>query len=99
MSTASPRLRSAAEIRWRFTAFPLAADHHAVLRVDLGEQDMHHLALRGGQVLPDVVGADRELAVAAVDQDRELDRARPPEVVQGIERGAHRPAREQHVVD
>jgi hypothetical protein len=30
--------------------------------------------------------------VAAVDQDRELDRARPPEVVQGIERGAHCPA-------
>ena len=33
---------------------------------------MHHLALRGGQVLPHVVGPDRELAGAAVDQDREL---------------------------
>ena len=29
-----------------------------------------------GQVLADVVGADRQLAVAAVDQDRELHRAR-----------------------
>ena len=31
---------------------------------------------RGGQVLADEVGADRQLAVAAVDQDREPDRLR-----------------------
>ena len=37
--------------------------------------------------------------MAAVDQDRELDRARPAQIVQGVERGAHRPARVQHVVD
>ena len=37
--------------------------------------------------------------MAAVDQDRELHGARPAQVVQRVEGGAHRPARVQHVVD
>ena len=61
--------------------------------------DPHRLAQRGGQVLADVVGADRQLAVAAVDQDGELDGARPAEVVERVERGADGAAGEQHVVD
>src|SRR5581483_4778587 len=100
MSSASARLRSAAEIRWRFMVLPpLVADGHAVLPVYLGQQDMHHLALRGRQVLAHIVGPDRELAMAAVDQDRELDGPRAAEVVKGVERSADRSARVQHVVD
>ena len=53
----------------------------------------------GGQVLADVVGADGELAVPAVDEHGQLHHARPPLVAQGVERGAHGPAGVQHVVD
>ena len=53
----------------------------------------------GGQVLADEVGADRQLAVAAVDQHREPDGPRAADVVHRVERGADRAAGEQHVVD
>jgi hypothetical protein len=45
---------------------------------------------RGGQVLADVVGPDRQLAVAAVDEDGELHARRPPEVEERVDRGADR---------
>ena len=53
---------------------------------------------RRGQVLADVVGLDRQLAVAAVHEHDQLDRARPAEVDQRVQRGADRPAGVQHVV-
>ena len=52
-----------------------------------------------GQVLADEVGADRQLAVAAVDQDREPDRLRAAEVVERVQRGADGAAGVEHVVD
>ena len=52
-----------------------------------------------GHVLADEVGADRQLAVPAVDQHGQLHGARPAEVAQRVERGAHRPAGEEDVVD
>ena len=51
------------------------------------------------QVLADVVGPDRQLAMAAVDDDGELHGVRPAVVVERVERGAHRAAGEEHVVD
>src|SRR2546427_596696 len=56
------------------------------------------LAARGRQVLADVVRPDRQLAVPAVDQARELDGGRPAEVDDGVERRADRPAGEEDVV-
>src|SRR5918912_1780237 len=41
--------------------------------VDLDELHLDALVARRRQVLADVVGADRELTVSAVDEDRELD--------------------------
>ena len=76
-----------------------AFDDDAVAAVDLGEQHADRLALAGREVLADVVGPDRQLAVAAVDQDGELDRARAAEVGQRVERGADGAAGEQDVVD
>src|SRR5207249_4464592 len=73
-------------------------DHHAVVTVVLAEPDGHALAPGGREVLADVVGANRQLAVAAVDQDRELDRPRPPEVDDGVEGSADGTAREEDVV-
>ena len=37
--------------------------------------------------------------MAAVDHDRKLDRGRTPKVHEGIECGAHRAAREEHVIN
>ena len=67
--------------------------------VGLGEPDPHVLADARRQVLAHEVGADRQLAVAAVDQHRELDRLRPAELGERVERGADGAAGEEHVVD
>jgi hypothetical protein len=50
------------------------------------------------QVLADVVGSDRELAVPAVDEHGELDARRAAVVEEGIDRGPDRPARVEDVV-
>src|SRR5262249_58271307 len=47
----------------------------------------------------DVGGADGQLAVRSVDEDRELHGLRPAEIDDGVERRADRPSREEHVVD
>ena len=110
-SSASSRVRSPAESRWRFieASSALAAvcvaaqvgrpEQHAVAPVVVGELDVHGLDERGREVLADVVGADRQLPMAAVDEHRELDGPRPAEVGQRVERGPNGPAGEQHVVD
>ncbi len=54
---------------------------------------------RGGNVLADVVGAQRQFAVAAIDQHGELHGTRAAEVAERIESGAHGAAGEQDVVD
>src|SRR4051794_28762267 len=83
MRSTSSRSRSATEIRWRrscggfggessTTLLFRADEHDAIDLVDLEQLDVHPLAAGGGQVLPDVIGADRELPVAAVDEDGEL---------------------------
>src|ERR687885_158880 len=53
----------------------------------------------GRKVLAHVVGPDRQLAVAAVDEDGELDPIGPAVVEQRLDRGADRPARVEDVVD
>src|SRR5207245_2501412 len=73
-------------------------DHDLVHAVRLGEPDLHLLAARGGNVLADVVGADRQLAMTPIDEDRELDRLRAPEVDERVHGGADGPAGEEHVV-
>src|SRR5262245_64257856 len=66
----------------------LRTEQHGVPTVLLGELDLDRLPQRRGEVLADVVGTDGQFAVAPVDEDRELDRARAPDVVQGVEGGA-----------
>ena len=74
-------------------------EHHAVDPVDLRELDPHALAERGREVLPDVVRADRQLAVAAIDEDGELDAFGAAVVEERVDRRPDRPAGEEHVVD
>ena len=67
--------------------------------VDAFVVDVDDLVASRRQVLADVVGPDRELAVAAIDHDRELHRPRAAERRQRVEGGADRAAGEEHVVD
>ena len=53
----------------------------------------------GGDVLAHVVGADGQLAVAPVDQHRELDAARPAEVEERVDGRADGAPGVEHVVD
>ncbi len=57
------------------------------------------LGAGGGQVLADVVGTNRQLAVAAVDEHRQLHALRAAVGEQRLDRGAHGAPGEQHVVD
>src|SRR5262245_21201070 len=59
-------------------------DHDLVQAVRLGETDVDLLAPRRRQILPDVVRPDRQLAMPAVDEHRQLDRLRPAEVDEGV---------------
>ncbi len=77
----------------------LDAEQHGVAAVLPGELDLDRLPQRRGEVLADVVRADGEFPVAAVDEDRELHRARAADVAERVEGGADRAAGEEHVVD
>ena len=90
----SARSRSSIESRCLIAAPPrVVGDRHLVDAVDLLEADVDALVARGRQVLADVVGADRQLAVAAVDEHRELDALGAPVVEQRVDRGPDRAAR------
>jgi hypothetical protein len=67
--------------------------------VDLDELHLDALVAGGREVLADVVGADRQLAMAAIDQDGELDAVGPPVVEERLDRRADRAAGVEHVVD
>jgi hypothetical protein len=66
--------------------------------VDLGQPHLDLLRARGRHVLADEVRADGQLAVAAVDQHRELDPGRAAEVAEGVQGGPDGPAGVQDVV-
>src|SRR6059058_1256951 len=67
--------------------------------VDLDELHLDALVARGREVLADIVGPDRQLAVAAVDEDGELDPVGPAVVEERLDRGADRPAGVEDVID
>src|SRR5256885_5949844 len=70
----------------------------AVDLVHLDELDLDALVAGGGQVLADVVGADRQLAVAAVGEDGELHALGPAVVEERLDRRADRAAGVEDVV-
>src|SRR5207245_9717940 len=67
-------------------------DDDAVLAVVLPHPHGDDLAARSRQVLADVVRPDRQLAVTAVDQARELDGGRTSEDDDRVETRPDRPA-------
>ena len=94
------RSRSSIDSRclMRATSWRLG-DGDLVGAVELGDAHVHALGAVGREVLADVVGADRQLAVAAVGQHGELDARRAAVVEQRVDRGAHGAAGVEHVVD
>src|SRR2546428_85605 len=79
--------------------FSLLDQQHPVDLVDLEELYLDALVAPRGQVLADVVGSDRQLAMATVWRHGELDAGRAAVVEEGLDRGADRPARVEDVVD
>lgn len=71
---------------------------YARLAVELRQADLHHLAARGGDVLADIVGADGQLAVAAIDEHGQLDRPGTAEREDRLDRRAGGAAGVDHVV-
>src|SRR6478609_8802049 len=61
--------------------------HDVLAAVVAGQAHLDLLAVAGREVLADVVGPDRQLAVAAVDEHGQPHGAGAAEVGQGVERG------------
>ena len=102
----SARSRSSIESRCLIALLPARdgrparlLDRDLVELVGLLEPDEDALVARGRQVLADVVGADRQLAVAAVGEHGELHPLRAPVVEEGVDRRPDGAPGEQHVVD
>src|SRR4029077_13604622 len=91
-----PRPSSSTRAAWRFLD---GNDHRLVYPVFFGDENLDPLGVRSGDVLADVVGTDGQLAAAAVDQDRQLNRPRPSEVHECIHRRARSATTVDDVVD
>src|SRR5258708_19180839 len=74
-------------------------DHRLVDAIVFGHENLDPLCVGGRNILSDVVRPDRQLAVTAVDEDRQLDGLRAAEVHHPVHRRARRPAVMDHVVD
>ncbi len=70
--------------------FTIFAEHDTVFPVDFADLDMDNFIAGGRHILAGIIGPDRQFAMAAVDQDRQLDLLGPAEVEQRLDR---RPAR------
>ena len=76
-----------------------APDRHLVDAVELADAHADVLLARGGQVLADVVGADRQLPVSAVGEHRQLHPLGTAVVEQGLDRGTYGASGIEHVID
>src|SRR5262249_50596767 len=93
---ASPMTRGSPILR----GLPWGGDEQRLIGfVDLHELHLDALGARGRKVLADVVGPDRELAMATVDENGQLDPVGTPVVEERLDRGPDRAARVEDVVD
>src|SRR5258708_36237677 len=74
-------------------------DHRLVDAIVFGHENLDPLCVGGRDILSDVVRPDRQLAVSAVDEDRQLDGLGAAEVHHRVHRRAGRPAVMDHVDD
>ncbi len=66
--------------------------------IHIFEAQTHSLPRSSREIFADIIDPDGELAVAAIDERRELDPRRPPEGIDGVHGGAGRPPGEKDVV-
>src|SRR5689334_8158080 len=59
---------------------------NGVLLVDLDESHLHSLGVRGGKVLANEVGSDRQLAVPAIDEHGKLHAVGAAVVEESVDR-------------
>ena len=98
-SAAAAGLRRQAQVGHASTSSRSADEQHAVDLVDLDAARPGRARRGRRQVLADVVGPDRQLAVAAVGEHGELHALGPAVLEEGVDRGADRAARVEDVVD
>ena len=82
-----------------FLSFFFLADDDAFRAFGCAELDADAFVLRGRDILADVVSTDWQLAMAAVDEDGELDSLRTAHVDEGVKRGTNRTTRVEDVID
>jgi hypothetical protein len=80
-------------------ALAVADDGDLVHAVDLLQPYPNPLVRGRWQVLPHVVGTDRQFSVSTIDQHRQPDRPRPAEITQRIQSRPYRASGEEYVVD
>jgi hypothetical protein len=80
-------------------ALAVADDGDLVHAVDLLQPYPNPLVRCSWQVLPDVVGTDRQFSVATIDQHGQPDRPWPAEITQRIQGRPHRTSGEEYVVN
>src|SRR5215831_11699647 len=82
------------------SSFPLLLFHqyNLLFLVILREHDFYYLRIRRLYILSDVIRLYRQLAMASIDQDRQLDPARAAEVDQLIQSCSNRPACIKHII-
>src|SRR5437762_13073761 len=82
------------------SAFPPPThEDHRIFTVSFCHEHPYLLPRGGGNVFPHKIGLDRKLAVSSVHEHRQLDRCRAAKIDQCVERGPHRSARVEDVVD
>src|SRR5512132_2315557 len=68
-------------------------ENDAFFAVFLVHTDFHDLVVARLDILPDVVGLDRQLAMAPIDENSQLNAPGASEVDQSVQRGSHRASR------
>src|SRR5579871_1974162 len=102
MRSISARPRSSMETTSNFGSRAMLlrfAYEDAVEAVHLAQLDVNPLTFRGRNILADVVRANRHLALAAIDQHRELNRFGAAQIGNRAKRRAHRAAGVEHIID
>src|SRR5205807_4268372 len=98
ISSAESSRSPSKSLRFQFISFFKQPDRVWFL-VDVLETDLNLFARRRRQIFADVIGANRQLAMAAVDQCSELNSGRSSKRADRVHRGARGATREKNIVD
>ena len=77
----------------------LRCDIDGIFVIELFHADHDLFVQRAGNVLSDIIGADRQFAVAAVDKHGQLDLSGPAKAGDRVHRRADGASLEEHVID